>query len=153
MNHVSTPSSTAAPSCAVRGEGLLSDAPSRAERMPTELRALALCLADPFAGLSESARRRLALRCNGFAELIQAQGTLADAGDDLRSWPRFLLSALFALRAAHDASQLSEQDEAWMVAEVEADFGEALALFDARTGGPRGPVPPRPLLPRCPLAC
>lgn len=151
MSHASTPSITAAPSSAALGDGLA--LPSRAERMPTDLRALALCLASPFAGLSTRARRRLALRCDGFAELIEAQGALPDAVDDLRSWPRFLLSALFALRSAEDAPPLSEQDEAWMVAEVEADFGEALALFEVHTGRPRSPIPPRPLLPRRELAC
>ncbi|WP_433933643.1 hypothetical protein AB3662_04640 [Sorangium cellulosum] len=152
MIHASTPTTPAAPSGAMPGEGLVSVAPSRAERMPTDLRALALCLAGPFAGLSEGARRCLALRCDGFAELIQAQGAVAEAGDDVRSWPRFLLSALFALRSAGDAPPLSEQDEAWMVAEVEADFGEALARFEARTGRPPSRIPPRPTLPLQQLA-
>ncbi|WP_437968828.1 hypothetical protein WMF04_05815 [Sorangium sp. So ce260] len=162
MIHASTPGIAAAPSGATPGDGLASGAPSRAgqagqagqvERMPTDLRALALCLAGPFAGLSPRARRCLALRCDGFAELLEAQGTLPDAADELRSWPRFLLSALFALRSAGDAPPLSEQDEAWMVAEVEADFGEALALFEVRTGRPRSPIPPRPPLSRRELAC
>ncbi|WP_437486923.1 hypothetical protein WME75_04880 [Sorangium sp. So ce1014] len=153
MSHASTPSIAAAPSSAALGDGLALDAPSRAERMPTDLRALALCLAGPFAGLSKSARWSLARRCDSFAELIETQGALPDAADDVRSWPRFLLSALFALRSAGDAPPLSEQDEAWVVAEVEADFGEALALFEGRTGRPRSPIPPRPLLPRRELAC
>ncbi|KYG04403.1 hypothetical protein BE21_46950 [Sorangium cellulosum] len=65
--------------------------------------------------------------------LSQAQEHRPGAGDDVRSWPGFLLSALFALRSDEEAPPLSEQDEAWVVAEVEADFREALAAFGVRT--------------------
>ncbi|WP_437588665.1 hypothetical protein [Sorangium sp. So ce1000] len=106
----------------------------RAVQMPADLRALALCLGGPFAGLSRASRRRLAFLCDNFAELLQAEGRLPAAGDSLRAWPRFLLSALFALRFAEEAPSLSDQEEQWLVAEVEAEFREARAAVEGGRG-------------------
>jgi hypothetical protein len=118
--------------------------------MPGALRAMARRLGEPsFASLSTGASRRLSFACNGFADLIQAgEGTTA-GGENLRSGAGFLVSALSALRSSTGAP-LSRGDETWMVAEIEADFGEALARFEARTGRPRSPVPLRPQIPRAP---
>lgn len=120
-----------------------------AEQMPAALRAMALALgAPPFAGLSLGTSRRLSFACNGFAALIGAAEDAPLAGMNLRSRACFLLSALSVLRSNDARSPLSVVDEAWMIAEIEADFGEALALFEARTGRPRSPVPTRPAIPR-----
>ncbi|WP_437728712.1 hypothetical protein [Sorangium sp. So ce861] len=133
MINAYTPSTMPAPGATLAGAGLTPGSPSRAERLPTDLRALARCLGGPFAGLSSRGRRRLAFLCDGLAVLSQAQEHRPGAGDDARSWPGFLLSALFALRYDEEASPLSAQDEAWVLAEVEADFREALAAFGVRT--------------------
>lgn len=138
MIHASTPSTMLAPGDALAGEDVALGWPSRAEPLPTDLGALARCLGGPFAGLSSMARRRLAFLCDGLAALIHAQGHRPGAGDDARSWPGFLLSALFALRSVEEASPLSEQDEAWVVAEVEAGFAEASAVFGGRAASVSG---------------
>jgi hypothetical protein len=116
-------------------------------RMPVALRALADRLGGPFGGLSAGARTQLAAACHAFACLIEAGEDMPDGGANLRPWPRFLLSALFSLELTRDALPLTHDDEAWLVAEVEADLGEARALLEERTGAPRTAVPPRPPLP------
>lgn len=119
-------------------------------KMSTVLRALARSLGDPsFTGLSMRASRRLTLACNGFAELIQAAEATPDKGKSLKGSARFLVSALAALRAPSCALPLSERDEAWLLAEIESELGEAIALFDAQMGRPRSAVPPRPTLDLC----
>lgn len=116
-------------------------------KMPTALRALARSLgAESFTGLSMGASRRLTLACNGFAELIQAAEEAPDAGLTLKGSARFLVSALTSIRSTDGALPLSEQDEAWMIAEIESELGEAIAMFDVQMGRPRGTAPPRPAL-------
>ncbi|MDC0680842.1 hypothetical protein [Sorangium atrum] len=132
MIHASTPSTMPAPGPTLAGADLALGSPPRAERLPTDLRALARSLGGPFAGLSSRARWRLASLCDGLAVLIQAQDHHRGAGDSVRSWPGFLLSSLLALRFDGEASPLSAQEEAWVVAEVEADFEEAFAAFRVR---------------------
>jgi hypothetical protein len=114
--------------------------------MAASLNALASCLGGPFADLTAGTRIRLAAMCDGFAELIRAGEDAPDRGISSRSSAGFLVSALFALRSAVGALPLSKEDEAWMVAEIEADLGDERALLEARTGRPRSSVPPRPLL-------
>ncbi len=121
--------------------------PSASSRMPAALRVLGARLGGPFGGLSDGARDRLAEACLAFAALIEAGEIAPDGGVNLRPWPRFLLSALFALELTADALAMTEEDEAWLIAEVEADLGEARALLQERRGEPRTPVPPRPPLP------
>jgi len=116
-------------------------------RMPAALRALTVRLDGRFGGLSEGARERLAAACATFAWLIEATEERPEGSPNLRPWPRFLLSALFSLELTADGLPLSEDDEAWLVAEVEADLGEARALFQVHLGQPPTPVPPRPPLP------
>src|SRR5258707_358994 len=91
-------------------------------RMPAALRTLAVRLDDPLGGLSAGARTRLSAACSTFAWLIEAGEDLPEGSLNLRPWPRFLLSALFALELTVEALPLSEGDEAWLVAEVEADL-------------------------------
>jgi hypothetical protein len=124
-----------------------------AERLPAALHALALRLGGvPYAGLSSGASRRITFACNGLADLIRSGEDNPDTGMNLRGSAGFLLSALGALRWSDGAPPLSGADEAWLVAEIEAEFGEALALFEVRTGRTRSPVPPRPLLARAWIA-
>lgn len=104
---------------------------SHTGNMPSALRAMALSLGAPdYAGLSMNAVRRLSLVCTGFAELIQTADTSLGATAPFAGSARFLLSALASLRA--DDALLSERDEAWMIAEVESEFSDALALFNVQ---------------------
>jgi hypothetical protein len=115
-----------------------------AARIPAAFRALAVRLHGPFAHLSAGTRHRLASACDAFAELIEAAYDARGGGNDVRSWARFLLSALFSLELTDHVLPLSAEDEAWLLAEVEADLGEARARAEARLGRLRSPVPPRP---------
>ena len=116
-------------------------------KMPMALRALARSLgAQSFAGLSMGASRRLTLACNGFAELIQAAEETPDVGATLKGSARFLTTALPSIRSTDGALPLSEQDEAGMIAEIESELGEAIALFDVQMGRPRGVAVPRPAI-------
>ncbi len=109
--------------------------------MPGALRDLALGMwARPFAGLTAGAVRRLVSACHAFAALIEA-------GADARSGPCFLVSALSALRGREGELPLSDQDEAWMISEVESELGEARARMDARAGRPCSPPAARSPLP------
>lgn len=113
-------------------------------RMPKALRALALRLGSEFAGLSGNARHRLAAACDGFAEGIQAAEDAPEGGVNLRPWARFLLSALFVLLLTEDESPLSEEDEGWLVAEIEGNLADARTLLEARAGAPPAPTLPQP---------
>lgn len=115
--------------------------------MPEALRTLAQHLGQEYAGLSGTARRRLAAACDGFAEVIQAAEDAADGGINLRPWARFLLSALFVLRLTEDAGPLSPEDEGWLLGEIEGSLDEARALLAAHAGTPRSASPePPPLM-------
>jgi hypothetical protein len=116
-------------------------------RMPMALRALADRLGSSFGGLSAGARARLAAACLTFADVIQAGEDAPDGGVNLRPWPRFLLSALFSLELTVDVLTITEADEAWLVAEVEADVDGARALLLARTGIAPACAPTVPPLP------
>lgn len=118
-----------------------------AASMPAALRALALSLGpDAFPCLSVRTSRRLSFACNGFAALIGAEEDTPEKGVNIRARAWFLVSALHVLRDG-DGAPLSTQEEAWMIAEIEADFGEAVALLQARRGQPCSPIPARPALP------
>lgn len=121
----------------------IAEAPFAAQ-MATSLRTQAMRFgAGPLSVLSTSSARRLSFVCNGFAALIEA----AEAtGLHMRSRASFLVSALASLGGAEARALLTEVEEVWMVAEVEHEFGEAIALFEARTGQPHTPAPPRPVL-------
>jgi hypothetical protein len=111
-------------------------------RMQLALRALGERLGGAFAGLSADTRERLATACSVFASLIEAAEDAPDGGVNLRAWPRFLLSALFSLELTADALPLAEEDEAWLVAEIESDVKHAETHFRLSTG--RDLAPPRP---------
>ena len=132
------------------GQGIIAAVPmlsaeSKA-RMPAALRALGDRLARPFGGLSAPARARLVSACTSFADMIEAGEDAPGDGINLRGWPRFLLSALFALELTVEVLPLSAEDEAWLVAEIQADLGEARALLEARAGVERPAPRPPPLL-------
>ncbi len=111
--------------------------------MPGALRDLALDIGDhPLAGLTAGAVGHLVSACHAFATLIEAE-----PGADARFGPCFLMSVLSSLRGREGEPPLSDQDEAWMVSEVESELGEARARMDARTGRPWSPRAARPLFP------
>lgn len=111
--------------------------------MPGALRDLALGMGDrPLAGLTIGAIRHLVSACHAFAALIEA-----DPGADVRFGPCFLVSALSALRGREGELPLSDEDEAWMISEVESELGEARARKDARAGWPCSPPAARSWLP------
>jgi hypothetical protein len=116
-------------------------------RMPAALRALAERLGGSFGGLSPGARERLAAACMTFAELIEAAEDAPGGGVNLRAWPRFLLSALFSIELTADAQPLAEEDEAWLVLEVETDVNEARAHLPLSARSPKTdpPEPPGPV--------
>jgi hypothetical protein len=98
--------------------------------MPVALRDLALGLgACPLGGLTAGAGRRLVSAFHAFAALIEA-----NPGADVRFGPCFLVSVLSALRGREGAPPLSDQDEAWIISEVESELCEAQARTDARAG-------------------
>jgi hypothetical protein len=111
--------------------------------MPSALRDLALGMgARPVAGLTSSAVRSLVSACHAFASLIEAE-----PGADARFGPCFLMSVLSSLRARESEPPLSDQDEAWVISEVESELGEARARMDARAGRPWSPPAARPPFP------
>lgn len=111
--------------------------------MPGALRDLALGMgARPLAGLTAGAARGLVSACHAFAALIEA-----DPGPDAGFGPCFLVSVLSALRGREGELPLSDQDEAWMISEVESELGEARARMDARAGRPCSPLAARSPLP------
>ncbi len=113
--------------------------------MPGALRDLALGIgAHPLAGLTASAVRRLVSACQAFAVLIEAE-----PGADACFGPCFLMSVLSSLRGREGEPPLSDQDEAWVISEIESELVEARARMDARAGRPwallaaRSPFPAR----------
>jgi len=119
-----------------------------ARQMATSLHEQALGFgAAPFEALSAQGARRLSFVCNGFAALIEEGEDTPDAGMSLRSRACFLVSAVASLRAAEGSPPLAAGYEAWMLAEVEHEFGQAISLLESRTGRPHAPSPPRPALP------
>jgi hypothetical protein len=106
--------------------------------MPGALRQLALGMgASPLAGLTTGAAGRLVSAFHAFAALIEA-----DPVADARFGPCFLVSMLSVLRRRGGAP-LSEQDEAWVIAEVESELDEARARMVARADLRRSPFPAR----------
>jgi hypothetical protein len=96
--------------------------------MPGALRALALgIVARPLGGLTAGADQRLVSACHAFAALIEAE-----PGADVRFGPCFLVSVLSTLRRREGEPPLSDQDEAWMISEVESSLCAARARMDAR---------------------
>jgi hypothetical protein len=111
--------------------------------MPGALRDLALGIgADPFAGLTAGAIRRLVTACHGFAALIEAE-----PGANARFGPCFLMSVLSSFRGREGEPPLSDQDEAWVISEVESELGEARARIDVRAGRPWLSPAARPAFP------
>jgi len=111
--------------------------------MPGALRDLALGMETrPLAGLTSGAGRRLVSACHAFAGLIEAA-----PGADARFGPCFLVSVLSALRGREGELPLSDQDEAWMISELESELGEARARMASRAGRPCSPPAARPPLP------
>ncbi|MFT3769003.1 MAG: hypothetical protein QM820_26480 [Minicystis sp.] len=118
-----------------------------ADPMSAALRALALSLGpDAFPCLSARASRRLSFACNGFAALLGSGEDIPEKGASLRARAWFLVTALQALRDG-SGEPLSTQEEAWMIGEIEADFGEAVALLQTHRGQPCSPIPARPAPP------
>jgi hypothetical protein len=120
--------------------------PHAARQMAAALRAHAIC-PPPFAGVSPDAATLLTSACNRMAEIIQAGEGVPEVGMNLRSGASFLLSTLSALRAVAGRRPLSAAHEAWMLAEIECEVGEASALLETRSGRFPAPVPSRPDLP------
>jgi hypothetical protein len=112
--------------------------------MPGALRDLALGIGTrPLAGLTAVAVRRLVSACHAFAALIEAE-----PGADARFGPCFLVSVLSSLRGREGEPPLSNQDEAWVISEVESELGEARARMDVRAGrrwSPPAACPPFPV--------
>ena len=111
---------------------LVSPLATYAGPMPGALRDLALGIgARPLAGLTAGAVRHLASACHAFAALIEAE-----PGAEARFGPCFLLSVLSSLGGRQGEPPLSDQDEAWVISEVESELVEARARMDARAGRP-----------------
>jgi len=111
---------------------LVSPLATSAGPMPDALRDLALGVGGrPLAGLTAGALRRLVSACDAFAALIETE-----PGADARFGPCFLLSVLSSLRGREGEPLLSDQDEAWVISEVESELVEARARMDARAGRP-----------------